>query len=117
MRLDTKTGLMDIEQYWDLPLPPRAAVGEANADENRTDCFDEGRDLACSVRARMQQAVELEMVADVPICSYLSGGVDSSVITSLMQHKFAKDFEAADGASESEKKTGYHIHCWFQRVQ
>lgn len=38
----------------------------------------------------LKDAVERQMVADVPVCSFLSGGVDSSVITALASNHLQK---------------------------
>ena len=42
------------------------------------------RDVPRAVLGKLSEAVELQMVSDVPFGAYLSGGLDSSVIVSLM---------------------------------
>lgn len=62
-----------LHRYWTPPLrrgePPRSLSR---------------RDIATEVRARLQQAVEKRLVADVPLGAFLSGGVDSSAIVAAM---------------------------------
>lgn len=58
------------ERYWSIPDGTRADVDPARA-------VDE-------VDAALTRAVETNMVADVPLGAYLSGGVDSSLIVALM---------------------------------
>lgn len=58
-------------QYWDLPL---------NAYESRR-CNDEWEDL---VDEKIKQCVKRQLVSDVPLGAFLSGGVDSSLIVAAM---------------------------------
>ncbi len=47
-------------------------------------------DLAAELGARLQSAVDLRLRADVPVVSYLSGGVDSSLVARLAARTLAK---------------------------
>lgn len=58
-------GLSDIT-YWTLES------------HEHTDYYD---DTVEHVRVLLKDSVERQMVADVPVCSFLSGGVDSSIVT------------------------------------
>lgn len=62
---------------------------------------------AATVRGMLEDIVERQLVADVPLCSLLSGGLDSSVVTALAARglerqglgkpiTFAVDFENSD---------------------
>ncbi len=44
------------------------------------------QDAAVEFRALIEQAVKRRLVADVPVTTYLSGGLDSSIILSLATH-------------------------------
>ncbi|KEO83838.1 asparagine synthase (glutamine-hydrolyzing) [Tumebacillus flagellatus] len=44
-----------------------------------------------NVRALLQDAVERQLVSDVPICTFLSGGLDSSMISAFAAQKFERD--------------------------
>jgi asparagine synthase (glutamine-hydrolysing) len=69
-------GKIDIEPYWDWAFPD-------------SDCYNTNRcesDYADELRALMIDAVKLQLRADVPVGAYLSGGLDSSIITSLIHH-------------------------------
>jgi len=71
LELDLDSGETRVESYWD-PLPK----GEP---EERTDAgWEEAVDQA--VRA----AVTRQLVSDVPLGAFLSGGVDSSLVTAAM---------------------------------
>src|SRR5574341_1508170 len=66
-------GETHIERYWDFPLEcseEPGALTEAEAVDG--------------LRAALREAVELEMVADVPIGVLLSGGIDSSAVAAAM---------------------------------
>lgn len=63
------------ERYW----RPTDAVGQGGWDEAPAEvALDE-------LERRLGAAVELQMVADVPLGAFLSGGVDSSLVVALMQ--------------------------------
>lgn len=59
---------MREEAYWELKARPHT--------ENYTE-------TVAHVSYLIRDAVERQMVSDVPVCSFLSGGVDSSVVTAL----------------------------------
>lgn len=66
-------GRLDIRRYWDWQFP---APGEG---------FRGSRDEAVEeVRALFTDAVRLQLRADVPVGSYLSGGLDSSAVTAAI---------------------------------
>jgi asparagine synthase (glutamine-hydrolysing) len=55
--------------YWDVRFRPQA-IGEEEA--------------ACELLERLREAVKLQLVSDVPLGAFLSGGVDSSAVVALM---------------------------------
>lgn len=57
-------------QYWDIPF----------ADNGLTDMADAELELI----ERLREAVDIRLVAEVPLGAFLSGGVDSSAIVALM---------------------------------
>ena len=61
-----------IEQrrYWRIPQETEESAGEAEWIER--------------VRAKLDEAVRMQMVSDVPIGAFLSGGIDSSTVVALM---------------------------------
>lgn len=59
--------------YWEIDFPDQGQEDPEN-DPNR---------LVDEFEARMLRAVERRLRADVPVVSYLSGGVDSSVVVAL----------------------------------
>lgn len=65
-------GSVKTEQYWDLSF--------ANTITGDIPDFAEG------LRERLDDAVRLRMISDVPLGAFLSGGVDSSAVVELMAH-------------------------------
>ena len=45
------------------------------------------------VRALLETAVEAHLLADVPVASFLSGGIDSSIVTALAAQKLARKLQ------------------------
>ena len=74
VRIHDRDGSFDIDeqQYWE----PRALVREARQTDG---------EILERLDTELQRAVRLQMTADVPVGAFLSGGIDSSLIVSLMQ--------------------------------
>lgn len=72
--LTVEEGRIDIQQYWDWDFSevPRQTGRSAE-------------DYAQELRALLIDAVRLQLRADVPVGAYLSGGLDSSIICSLIR--------------------------------
>lgn len=66
-------GEIQVRRYWQPPLAPAGQSGPADT-----------RELEAELLERLREAVRRRMVADVPVGAFLSGGVDSSAIVSLM---------------------------------
>lgn len=74
-----KDNKLEIKQYWSLTYAPTI--------------FDpcEAENL---VRAKVEESVRLQTISDVPIGTLLSGGVDSTIITSILANDFGKNFSS-----------------------
>ncbi|HSE43406.1 MAG TPA: asparagine synthase (glutamine-hydrolyzing) [Acidobacteriota bacterium] len=68
---------IEIHNYWQLQqYKDNPRRGSAESVEDELDCL-------------LQSAVEAQMISDVPIGAFLSGGIDSSLIVALMK-RFSK---------------------------
>ena len=70
-----------LEISLDKPVPRVAPYWELRESTARPSTY---RELLEETRARVREAVHSRMIADVPLGAYLSGGVDSSIMVSLM---------------------------------
>jgi len=73
MQFELQTGKTKIWRYWQLPQLYEVAPEES---EDEVVLLDE-------LEALLEQAVQRQLVADVPVGVLLSGGVDSSLITAM----------------------------------
>jgi asparagine synthase (glutamine-hydrolysing) len=71
MTFNVRTGARRTWRYWNLPDAPLAGA-KVDAEE-----------LVHELEARLQTAVEHQMIADVPLGILLSGGLDSSLVTAM----------------------------------
>ncbi|KKU49996.1 MAG: asparagine synthase (glutamine-hydrolyzing) [Candidatus Zambryskibacteria bacterium RIFCSPHIGHO2_12_FULL_48_10] len=71
LTIDLKTGKWEKKRYWQFKFSPEEALDEENTRKE--------------ILNTMEDSVAHHMIADVPVGSFLSGGIDSSIIATLMQ--------------------------------
>lgn len=71
-----KDGKLNINKYWNLDFSKKLNLSE--------------NDWVELLEAKVEQCVKSRMVSDVPIGSFLSGGVDSSAVTAFMAMNSSK---------------------------
>jgi len=71
MTVDLKSGNTKIEKYWQFSFKPNE---DLDIEETKK-----------KILSTMEDSVAHHMIADVPVGSFLSGGIDSSIIATLMQ--------------------------------
>src|SRR4030042_3234061 len=98
-----ESGREQIERFWKLETNRRDGLKAMPYDE-----------LVAEVRSALEESVRLQMVSDVPLGAFLSGGVDSSLLVAFMskisRHKvrtFSVGFETEgphiDETDEAER--------------
>jgi asparagine synthase (glutamine-hydrolysing) len=91
MKLDTSAGVLrpEIRSYWQLDTTVRYTDEKATLEE-LTRC--------------MEAAVERHMIADVPVSSFLSGGLDSSLLSVMAAKAGTRLSTYTIGTAEKDKK-------------
>ncbi|MBA3710881.1 MAG: asparagine synthase (glutamine-hydrolyzing) [Pyrinomonadaceae bacterium] len=78
LSVDAKGRINEVTRYWHLPQ----------------DKFNGARiEAIAETRRRLEESVELHLVADVPLGAFLSGGIDSCSIVSLMTRRSNQQVE------------------------
>lgn len=92
----TKGNEPKVERYWSLDLDRHTDL--------RARSYEEQID---TVRAALEESVRLQMVSDVPLGAFLSGGIDSSLLVALMaKHTSGERLKTFSVGFEAE---GEHI--------
>ncbi len=84
-----REGAIQIEQYWDVPLP------EPSAPQREEDLVEEFQSL-------FEEAVRLRLMSDVPLGVFLSGGLDSSAIAATMAAQMSAPVQTFSVGFESQ---------------
>jgi asparagine synthase (glutamine-hydrolysing) len=69
--MEYRDSKVEIREYWDVPAYGTHAV------MSEQECLEE-------LEHRLEEAVRIRLISDVPLGALLSGGVDSSIIVALM---------------------------------
>jgi asparagine synthase (glutamine-hydrolysing) len=109
--LTLKEGNIQINRYWDAAI---------DATSNESEDF-----YAKKIISLLKDSVQMQMMSEVPLGIYLSGGLDSSVITAFMRSftdanikTFSVGFEAQEPFNESRyaKMVADHYHTQHHEV-
>ena len=74
--LKIQTGSLQKQQYWDI--------------ESRTDTQVDIKTVESNLLELLKEAVSRQLMSDVPVGAFLSGGLDSSVVVALMSQLSSK---------------------------
>ncbi len=70
IKIDVKNRVHEIQRYWQLDYTEKLELSE--------------QEWTQRILAKLEEAVKIRMVADVPFGAFLSGGIDSSAVVGLM---------------------------------
>ncbi len=95
--LKVKDGRIEIQRYWDLDFPD-------HGDERR---LNDPTPLVDELEGLLRQAVERRLRGDVPVVSYISGGLDSTVVLGMSSRQRGQAVPSftigLDGAGPDER--------------
>jgi len=93
-----------LEAFWDFRAIATRAIGERQPVDPAT--------ASTRLEAALRDAVACRMVADVPLGALLSGGIDSSLVTALMQSQSAQQIRTFSiGFTESDYDEAPHARA------
>jgi asparagine synthase (glutamine-hydrolysing) len=87
--LTVRNGSMRVERYWEVRFEPDLEHSE--------------RWFISRLRELVEESVAFHLRADVPVGAYLSGGLDSSITTSLAARAGGEHFQAFTGKFDGER--------------
>ncbi len=79
------------KRYWEIPYYPESQRYQGSKEDAREE-----------MGALLKDAVRLRLRADVPVGAYLSGGLDSSIITSIISRNFNNQLKTFSLGFEEE---------------
>lgn len=103
----SENGLV-IRKYWDFPVCGREEYLDLSPSE-----------ICEGIRPLLLDAVRIRLIADVPVGSYLSGGLDSSGITAIVSRHFNRNVQTFGMRFEEgdfDESTHQHLMVEFLNV-
>jgi len=77
LTLDGASGQTSVQTYWSFKEVFESGIANP--------LTGDPQDIAATLETELQNAIKRQMIADVPVGAFLSGGIDSSTIVALMQ--------------------------------
>jgi asparagine synthase (glutamine-hydrolysing) len=86
---------LEVRRYWDVKYEPDYSLTE--------------EDWVEAIRKKLEEAVRIRLVSDVPLGAFLSGGIDSSAVVAMMSRAGARPLNTFSiGFKEKDfSETGY----------
>jgi len=77
-------GVLRQALYWDLVDESADGAGSSNSVPAKTETAENEEGAAERLQPTLEEAVRLQLVSDVPVGVFLSGGIDSSALVSIL---------------------------------
>ncbi len=90
--LKISSSSISLNKFWELPSVP--------VEENLNWPLDK---ITEEINSLLYDSIKLRLRADVPVGAYLSGGLDSSIITSIVHHSFNNQLKTFGIRFEDDK--------------
>lgn len=114
--LETGANGTVIHRYWDLDYPREADLATSASGKASNE-----REWIERCRARVSEAVQIRLRADVPLCVHLSGGLDSSSVAGFAASSGAPldaftiafdalDYDESNLAAETARRWNIDLH-------
>ena len=75
-----REGVVHQSSYWDL------LDDASNSSDATLLSMDDEKTAAAGIQVLLEQSVKMQLVSDVPVGVFLSGGIDSSALVSILRH-------------------------------
>ena len=101
--MEFRDGEIKIQRYWDVPeYGTHPAISEE-------ECLQQ-------LESRLEEAVRIRLISDVPLGALLSGGVDSSIVVALMARSSSKPVQTFSiGFREEQFNESEHARAIAER--
>ncbi|MGZ9707296.1 asparagine synthase (glutamine-hydrolyzing) [Pseudomonas sp. GNP013] len=114
--LGQKRASVDLIPFWSFNAAVKAGLGNPLQADSKT--------VVDTLETQLDQSIGMQMLADVPLGAFLSGGVDSSLIVSLMQKQSSRPVKtftigfSEDGFNEAEHALAVsrHLHTEHSEI-
>jgi len=100
-------GRIRVKRYWDVPF----AAPETQASSSAAEVSER-------IRSLLQDATRIRLRADVPVGTYLSGGLDSSGVTAIVARDFKPEVQTFGiRFADSDFDEGKHQRCMVSSLK
>lgn len=100
LEVDAQHHHQTLRPFW--TLDQTIAKARKNPYSNKNEAYEDFENL-------LKDAVKRRMIGDVPLGAFLSGGIDSSVVVSLMQHQHSRPIQTFSmGFDQNDFNEAHH---------